>query len=151
MSTLQLSSKNVCTRKPHQCYSCYRVMPAGVKMNKYAGLWEGDFCSMYCCMACKTLMNRSDDRDGFQEGWAREFLSKGQTPEDYLKLLRINIMLKKEVWVGKPLEPKMSDSVEAIYSTITVGYEIESPLAYLQMRPGVTEEMLFEPSFQDFN
>ncbi len=80
-----LSHKLVKTRKAHQCFSCFRLFPAGSELYKWTSVYEGSICSGYTCHTCNEIFDLSEhDGDGFPEGYTRECLSKGQTPEEYL-------------------------------------------------------------------
>lgn len=49
----------------------------------YAGLWEGDFCSMYYCGTCAEIMKKSKETE-YTEGFVHEMLNKNETPEEFL-------------------------------------------------------------------
>ena len=82
-----LSNKTVVVRKQRQCFSCLRVFPTGTKMNYWSGISEGDFSSVYSCMTCVEIMNmpQDPDEDTFPEGYVREMLEKGETPEQLIE------------------------------------------------------------------
>jgi hypothetical protein len=40
------------TRKPHMCHGCLEIIPAGSKVNKYVGVVDGEFSSLYMCIPC---------------------------------------------------------------------------------------------------
>ncbi len=86
-----LQTKAVKVRKNRQCFSCLRVFPIGTQMTYQANIYEGDFCQVYWCETCGSIMNKFNGTDtaseGFPEGFVFEGLNKGQTPEDYLKAM----------------------------------------------------------------
>jgi len=88
--TETISSQTVTTRKKHQCFSCLRIFEPGTRMNHWVGNVEGDFNSNYSCMTCVEIMNmRQDpDEDYFPEGYVREGLKDGETPEQLLERLK---------------------------------------------------------------
>ncbi len=51
-SYTELRSRDVITRKAHECASCHRRYPPGTKMNYAIGIQDGDFCDGYACRAC---------------------------------------------------------------------------------------------------
>jgi hypothetical protein len=78
-----LKSKTVLTRKRHQCFSCLRYFQPGTKMKYWVGIYEYDFCASYSCMTCVEIMNSTGECE-FPEGFVREMLDEGQSPEDLL-------------------------------------------------------------------
>lgn len=89
MSTT-LTDKIVITRKPHVCFSCLRKFPEGTEMRYWTGTTSDGFYSVYCCKTCNKIMDKScyyDDDDGYPEGFVREMLAPGQTPEQLLETL----------------------------------------------------------------
>lgn len=84
MSTT-LKDKIVVIRKTRKCYSCYRIFDRGSEMRYWVGIYEGDFGYIYCCKTCVALMKHyDDDGEGYPDGFVREMLDKGQTPEQLL-------------------------------------------------------------------
>ena len=84
-----LQYKKVRTRKEHQCYSCFRKFEPKTKMNYWAGIYEGDFGSVYWCETCDKIM-QLDEEFEYPEGFVHEMLDKNQTPEDLLNSLQQN-------------------------------------------------------------
>lgn len=66
-------------------------------MNYWSGVYEGNFNSIYSCMTCVEIMNmRQDpDEDGFPEGYVREMLEKGETPEQLIERWKTESVEKK--------------------------------------------------------
>lgn len=89
-----LKSKNVVTKKQHQCLTCLRLFPSNTKMNYWAGLYEGDFNSHYCCMTCVEILNMTGDTE-WGEGYVKEMIDKDQTPEQLLETLNNKIYENK--------------------------------------------------------
>ena len=55
------TSRFVTTRKPHQCWGCGGVFPAGSKMEDTVGVWRGEFYGFYYCETCHDwLVNNPD-------------------------------------------------------------------------------------------
>lgn len=86
MSTT-LKSKDVITRKSHSCFACCRKFPEGTKMQYQAGIWEGDFCTTYCCMTCVEIMSLSDENQ-FEGEFVADNLAKDETPEQMLENIK---------------------------------------------------------------
>ena len=58
----------VTTRKPHKCFGCRDVIPAGTQAWYTAGKWDGDF-SYYLCETCNEwVMDNLDRVEDFGEG-----------------------------------------------------------------------------------
>lgn len=55
-------------RKPYRCDHCFGAIEAGEVYCRYAGLWEGDFCSAKLCETCEKLHKKAFDLDDFEEG-----------------------------------------------------------------------------------
>lgn len=55
------SAKHVTTIKPHRCCGCSRKFSAGTRMEKYAGLYGGDFFHGYMCVTCESILGRLKD------------------------------------------------------------------------------------------
>lgn len=80
-----LRSKFVKIRKDRQCFSCYRISKIGVQMFNWVGIWEGAMCSSYMCETCRKISDiLPSEEDGYPEGWVKEMLVTGQSPEDLL-------------------------------------------------------------------
>lgn len=86
MSTT-LKDKEVKIKKERQCFSCYRKFPIGTTMHYWAGIYEGDFSSVYLCLTCQKIMD-ADSENEFPEGFVYDCLDKGETPEQYLEKLK---------------------------------------------------------------
>jgi len=84
-----LQNNKVRTRKEHKCFSCFRKFPPKTKMNYWAGIYEGDFNSVYYCNTCDKIMQK-DEENEYPEGFVYEMLDKNQTPEDLLIDLYLN-------------------------------------------------------------
>jgi hypothetical protein len=72
------SSKIVVTKKEHRCTGCYDTFPAGTKMKKVSGHFDGDFYYGYLCNTCSEFLNKyskeySIDTEGFLEGSLKDF------------------------------------------------------------------------------
>lgn len=112
----QLFSKDVITRKPHNCFACERPFPAKTKMNYQTNIYEGDIYSLYTCETCMDIMALSDANDyddGFQQGFVQEQLRKGETPEWLLKRM-IHLDRMKTLNIG--------DSVAIVVNNCTQAY-----------------------------
>lgn len=86
-----LSSKWVKIKKPHLCFSCHRKFESGSRMQKWACIYEGDFCSSYTCETCNEIHSLVPEwwiEDGIPDGFVNESLDKKQTPEEYLQQLK---------------------------------------------------------------
>lgn len=55
------TSRFVTTRKPHQCWGCGEMFPAGSRMEHTAGVWGGDFYSSYYCDTCHDWLVENQD------------------------------------------------------------------------------------------
>ena len=84
-----ISSKDVVTRKEHQCFSCYRVFPKGTKMNRNTSSDMGTIFTVHSCMTCNTIIE-SEREDEYPDGYVDGMLRKGQTPEDLLQELKLH-------------------------------------------------------------
>jgi hypothetical protein len=89
----ELQNKTVITKKAHQCFSCYRKFPAGTKMTYFAGIYEGNFSSIYWCDTCDSIFDLSPENE-YESGFVDEMLEDGQTPEELLDILH-NERIKK--------------------------------------------------------
>lgn len=72
------NSKSVVTKKKHRCMGCYGVYPAGTKMEKASGYFDGDFYHGYLCGTCVSFLDLyskeySIDTDGYDEGSLKDF------------------------------------------------------------------------------
>lgn len=84
-----IANKIVKIRKPHQCFSCFRKFEPGTEMRYWCGVYDGDFNSVYCCMTCDQIMERSEpDDDGYPEGFVCYMLEDNQTPEQLLDKMK---------------------------------------------------------------
>lgn len=68
-----LESKEVITRKPHNCWGCTQKFPSKTKMKYHKEVDEGEFIISYWCDKCIEIMNR-DFRfdDEFEYGELRD-------------------------------------------------------------------------------
>lgn len=64
-----LHDKRVTTRKPHKCFGCRDMMPAGTVAWYTAGRWSGEFFAHYLCETCNDwIMENLDRFEEFGEG-----------------------------------------------------------------------------------
>lgn len=89
-----LKQKAVITRKAHQCFSCLRTFPPDTRMRYWVGVFEGEFTAVYACATCIEIMNLSRDSE-FPEGYVSDMLDTGQTPEQLLKKLKENSVIRR--------------------------------------------------------
>jgi len=89
-----LKNKIVTIRKDRKCFSCLRVFTVGSKMNYWSGIFDGDFSYNYSCLTCVQIINMSQDEndEGIPEGFVREMLNSGETPEQKLEEFNKEIM-----------------------------------------------------------
>jgi hypothetical protein len=77
--TFTLSSTKVkTTRKEHICDGCFDRIPKGTSCNKYACIYEDNFCSGYTCNVCEAFINSpgffANNRNGWEAGTLPEFM-----------------------------------------------------------------------------
>ena len=63
-----------CTRKPHRCNWCNRLIPKGDQAVNWASHWEGDFCSGHFhpeCSKAAAEVSRKDGEVEFTGDYAR--------------------------------------------------------------------------------
>lgn len=61
-------------------------------MNYSASIYEDDFCALYSCLTCEEIIGltpREYLEDGIPEGFVREALEKGETPEQHLEKMKL--------------------------------------------------------------
>ncbi len=64
-----LSQKLVTTRKPHQCWGCEKVFPAGTKLSCVTTADGGEFNTVYWCARCQeVLQEHGEDIDRYDDG-----------------------------------------------------------------------------------
>lgn len=66
-----LTSKFVKTRKPHECWGCGLLFPAGTTMKYIVTVDQGEFGSSYWCDDCREYVQSLDyyeTQDGFAFG-----------------------------------------------------------------------------------
>lgn len=76
MSYKLLSSKEVQTKKPHECWGCSRTFPENSKLTSESWLWDGEFIHGYFCNTCKKVRGiiiDNYDLDGYSEGSLPEY------------------------------------------------------------------------------
>lgn len=56
------------TRKPHRCFGCREIIPAGSPAMYCSGVWEGDFSSAYYCMPCEEFIKDPANQEIWSEG-----------------------------------------------------------------------------------
>jgi hypothetical protein len=56
----ELRRGDVVTRKPQQCGSCLKKFPAGTRMGRVVGKWDGTLGSVYSCRACDWALGQPD-------------------------------------------------------------------------------------------
>ena len=56
-----IHTKEVKTRKPHRCFACSELFPAGTKMLLTTNKNEGDIYNLYTCKECEEFMNKHHD------------------------------------------------------------------------------------------
>jgi hypothetical protein len=83
-----ITDKIVITRKPHVCFSCLRVMASGIEMRSWTVVHEGKIHSGYYCHTCDDIILKLDHEcDEINEGYVKDMLRDGETPEQFLKSL----------------------------------------------------------------
>lgn len=68
-------------RKPHQCESCRRWVPAGERYVAMAGKWDGDFYATKLCQGCESLWELIWAFDGEHGGWLDDGIAFHQIME----------------------------------------------------------------------
>ncbi len=71
-----LVSKDVITKKEHNCWGCGRKFPKGSKLTFVKGVDSGEFASAYWCQTCNEYWNRNmsyDDEIGYGELKSEDF------------------------------------------------------------------------------
>ncbi len=66
--TTNLRSDRIKTRKPHECWVCYRVIPKGSLAQSWAVLDERSFFSGYFCDDCQNFNEDCAYDEGIMEG-----------------------------------------------------------------------------------
>ena len=108
-----ISTKEVNTRKAHQCFACLRTYPAGTKMRRQVNVID-DIYSVYSCQTCDTIMSEFRDLcEDPVEGWypegcvaelptncfdedEREEARRGQdSPEVILEILKRSVIRRE--------------------------------------------------------
>jgi len=92
-----ISNKIVKIRKERECLSCLRKLPVGAEMNRWVGIYEGDFSTTYLCIPCRDYIqeNRESVEDGIPEGFVNELREKEETIEQCLERISRKVKEKK--------------------------------------------------------
>ncbi len=56
----EISSREVVTRKRHECGSCMQTFPKGTRMMYAVGKTDGEIGSCYSCAACRFALHQID-------------------------------------------------------------------------------------------
>jgi len=82
-----LQDKTVKTRKPHRCFGCAKIYPAGWLMRFNTSVGEDGFCSTYFCSVCQEIWDSIHKNDPF----AYESITEGdlffwESPDEWLSI-----------------------------------------------------------------
>lgn len=80
--TTWLKNKIVTIRKPHRCWGCATLYPAGTQLTHIVAVNANGFNNSYWCPICKEVV-RSISDDDMEEGFAMGEL-KNAYPEKYI-------------------------------------------------------------------
>ena len=67
-----LKSKEVKTKKPHICWGCTTLFPAGSVLTYVVAVDNGDFSSCYWCDKCIEIMSRENIHEDIEFGEFKE-------------------------------------------------------------------------------
>ena len=64
-----LSEKHVTTRKPHQCWGCTQMFPAGTEMDRVTSAEDREISTVYWCGHCWAILKEHGrDIDRYDDG-----------------------------------------------------------------------------------
>lgn len=95
------------TRKARHCSSCSKTFPAGSRMLKTVGVWEGEFGVSWGCQACHFAFN-ADDTGPLHLcwGWPEDFdyTERARETWDYIRYAIDNGEVPTEMGLEAALE-----------------------------------------------
>lgn len=79
MSDYSMRESVVKTRKPHRCWGCLEIIPAGTRVWSETSAYDGTVGTIYMCDPCNAYWTSAAFRKRVKdEGWEYDEIEEGQ-------------------------------------------------------------------------